>query len=69
MPRVLNAIFAWIATGIGALEILSWLPSTALVALAVFITAIVTWFLLHKFGIPRRAIERSVERQRRECGY
>ena len=60
---------AWIATGAGVVEILSWLPSGLLVALCVCTTAAVTWLLLHKFGVSRRAIERIADRKRRECGY
>jgi hypothetical protein len=69
MPRTLNVALAWIATAAGAAEILFYLPRTWLIALSVPITAVVTWLLLHKFGVSRRAIVRAAEQRRRQLGY
>ena len=69
MPRALNVSLAWIATVLGAGEILFYLPRTLLVVLSICLTASITWALLHRFGIPRRSIEQAADRRRRECGY
>lgn len=69
MPRATNVALAWIATAAGVGEILFYLPRTWLIALAVVMTAVVTWLLLHKFGISHRTIAQDVEHQRRLLGY
>lgn len=69
MPRALNVLLAWIATALGMGEILFYLPRTLLVVLSICATAGITWALLHRFGIPRRSIQRAADRMRRELGY
>lgn len=69
MPRALNVTLAWIATALGAGEILFYLPRTFLVTLGICMAAAVTWALLHRFGVSRRSIEQATERERRENGY
>lgn len=69
MPRMLNVALAWIATAIGAAEILFYLPRTLLVMICVTAIALITWALLHRFGVSQRKVERDTERRRRELGY
>lgn len=69
MPRTLNVALAWIATTAGVAEILFYLPRSWLIAISVVTTAVVTWLLLHKFGVSRRAVTRSAERRRQQLGY
>lgn len=69
MPRTLNVTLAWIATALGAGEILFYLPRTLLVALAILVTAGLSWMFLHRFGVSRDSIERAAEATRRAHGY
>lgn len=69
MPRALNVALAWIATAAGVAEILFYLPRSWLITLLVVNAALLTWSLLHKYGISDGAIEREAERRRRELGY
>jgi len=69
MPRALNAALAWMATAAGMAEILFYLPRTWLITIGVVLTAVVTWLLMHRFGISRKAIARAAEQRRRHLGY
>lgn len=66
---MLNVTLAWIATAVGAAEILFYLPRTLLVMIGVIGTAGITWSFLNRFGVLNRTIERNIERQRRKLGY
>jgi hypothetical protein len=69
MPPRLNWTLAWIATIAGVLEIAFFLPRTILVSAAIVATALITWALLHRFGVPDRITKQAAERQRRNLGY
>jgi membrane protein implicated in regulation of membrane protease activity len=69
MPRALNVALAWIATIAGMAEILFYVPRSWLIALSVIVSAILTWLLLHRFGVSRKAIARSADQRRRQLGY